>query len=393
MPSRAYRERNEMATIDPRVLALIGDKPLFGSTGRIASQYVPGGGGGSEGFFNPDQAPDWLKGQYQSVDQSEGGNGFKKLGGSLRDKNGREVHQIGENDSDEKVIDWNGGKVWYDPELGPVTTPDNVERKDRGGTMEKVGKGALAAAALYVTGGMAGMYGAPGAAAAGEMVGPAASNMAFDFSTMPALDATTVGGLGADFVPSAATGGGGGLGALGAEGELVGPPASAMNFGADSMASLPETVLNTQGDFIPSLSPTTVGSMGTKPSLLSQASQYAMKNPGMIARGAMGLAALGAGSGGGGGGGPGGNTDASSIIDQMAQANRVNQNTPLGSRNWVKDPVSGQWTVNDTMNPNEQANFTNVQGLNGGITDMARARLAALLAQPPRQRADRPIGA
>lgn len=111
-----------------------------------------------------------------------------------------------------------------------------------------------------------------------------------------------------------------------------------------------------------------------------------------IARGALGLAALGqSGSGGGGGGGSGQPTDASAIIEQMANANRVDMNTPLGSRKWNKG-ADGRWSVNDSMNPAEQANFENVQGMNADVTGMGRQRLAEFLANPSkRKRADSPI--
>lgn len=101
----------------------------------------------------------------------------------------------------------------------------------------------------------------------------------------------------------------------------------------------------------------------------------------------LGVAAAGASHGGSGGG----NTDPASIIQQMADANRVNQNTPFGSRNWVQGP-DGRWTVNDTLSEPEAANFANVQQLNSGVTGMARGKLAELLAAGPRQRYDRPLG-
>lgn len=108
-----------------------------------------------------------------------------------------------------------------------------------------------------------------------------------------------------------------------------------------------------------------------------------------IARMGLGLASLGAASSGGGG--SGGETDPQNIIEQMANANRVDQNTPIGSRRWSQDPATGRWTVNDSMSPTEQANFEGVQGLNSSVTQMARDRLAALLAKPT-QRYDRPLG-
>lgn len=116
-------------------------------------------------------------------------------------------------------------------------------------------------------------------------------------------------------------------------------------------------------------------------------------NASQLVRGAAGLAALGGsggGAGGSGGGGSGNSGDAGSIIDQMAQANRVNWNTPMGSRNWSRD-ANGQWTVNDTLNPAEQANYEGVTGLNSSVTDMARQRLAALLSRPQSTAADAPL--
>jgi hypothetical protein len=234
-----------------------------------------------------------------------------------------------------------------------------------------------AAAAPFLANAAVGAMGLEGGA--GGLVGPPASSMGFDFSPMAPLEGGSgVGSLGADFVPS----GGSGLGSLGAAssggaGELTGPPASAMNLGTEPMASLPNAS-------VPSLP-------GSSSSLLSRAGQWAMNNPGTLARAGLGLASLGAASHGSGSGSSGGsNTDASSIIEQMAHANRVNQKTPLGSRTWHQD-ANGQWSVEDTMDPAELANFQNVQGLNASMTGGARERLAALLAQGPRPAADRPI--
>jgi hypothetical protein len=130
------------------------------------------------------------------------------------------------------------------------------------------------------------------------------------------------------------------------------------------------------------------------PGGLSGLAGQAANNPMGTARLIGGLASLGAaGHNGGGSGTTGGSpTDASSIIEQMARTNRVNQNTPLGTRRWAQDE-NGNWTVTDAMDPAEQANFQQVQGMNADITGSARARLAALLAAPPRPRADRAINA
>lgn len=107
-----------------------------------------------------------------------------------------------------------------------------------------------------------------------------------------------------------------------------------------------------------------------------------------VVRAGLGLFALGQmnkdrGGGGGGGGGVGSN--AQSIIDQMANANRVDINTPLGSRKWNKGE-DGRWSVTDSMDPAEEQNFRGVQGMNSDVTGMARQRLAELLANPKKSR-------
>jgi hypothetical protein len=63
----------------------------------------------------------------------------------------------------------------------------------------------------------------------------------------------------------------------------------------------------------------------------------------------------------------------------------VDMNTPLGSRKWSKGE-DGRWAVNDAMDPTEAANFKEVQGMNQGVTGMARQQLAELLANPKKKR-------
>lgn len=178
-------------------------------------------------------------------------------------------------------------------------------------------------------------------------------------------------------------GGGGGLAALGGGGV----PVTDLSIPAAG-AGVPVTDLS-----IPA-----AGGAGAGTGAAGGLGSFLGSNAGNIVRGGLGLAALGGAAGGGGGGGGSGggggggsgSTDANSIIEQMANANRVNQNTPFGSRNWVRGE-DGRWTVNDTLNPAEQANFENVQGMNAGVTDFARQRLAKLLAAPPRSAADAPL--
>lgn len=366
------------------LLQLLKGRGMYGRAGSQVYDADPSGGAS------------WMKEaagrmpQYYSQSTapgSEGGGGDTLTGlsplakKSLR-RNGETWTQLASLDvgnGANNVID--PSKVEYDEEMGLITPASNIKRD----TNAEGGDLALFIAGSAALGGAtagAAMGGAEGAAAggAGEMFGPPASSMNFGLDAIPGLESTTVGGFGPGFEMGA---GGSGLGSLGASGDFVGPPASSMNLGTEAL---------------PGMSPTSVGNLGpglSQPGVLDRAAQWAGKNPGTLARGAMGLAALGAGGGSGGGsGGSGGNSDdPGSIIEQMARANRVDQNTPLGSRRWSQDPATGQWTVNDTMDPAEASNFKNVQGMNSSITDMARARLAALLAQPQRPRADRPFGA
>jgi hypothetical protein len=138
------------------------------------------------------------------------------------------------------------------------------------------------------------------------------------------------------------------------------------------------------------------GAINNPSSLISRAGSAIGNNPMQAARLGMGLYALGSanssGSNSGNSSGASGNmSDPTSIINAMAQANRVNQTSPFGSRTWSQDPNTGQWSVADAMNPTEQANYENVAGMNTDVTNYARQRLAALMSAPPAQRADRPI--
>lgn len=246
--------------------------------------------------------------------------------------------------------------VIYDEELGLISPNSNFQADPNGDGWQT--------AMMVAAGGLMG-----GAALAHQgLLGGAASSGGSGGGGGWGVSAGGSGGVGAGGSGSASVGmGAGGLGNLGAE---------AINY---------ETLPNIQGP-PPAQFP-------ADPSLLSRAGTWVANNPLQAGRAALGLASLGAGLGGGsGGGGGGGSGDANSIIEQMANANRVNHNTPLGSRNWAKGP-DGRWTMNDTMDPAEEANFRNVQGMNASVTDMARQRLAALLAQGPSPRADRPINA
>ena len=98
----------------------------------------------------------------------------------------------------------------------------------------------------------------------------------------------------------------------------------------------------------------------------------------------MGAAIAGSrGGGGGGGSGGGGVGDFGDLLSAQANANRVDINTPTGSRRWSQG-ADGRWTVNDSMSPEEQANYENVRTMNAGATDYARQLLARTMARPQR---------
>lgn len=348
--------------------ALLANRALWGRAGGLLFDGQPGTHNHMEAA-NAGQAQDILTRDpryYQRTMSggSEAGGGEERFG--LNDTAQRSFRRNGETWTQLRNLDVGGDAnnvidpslVEYDEEFGMMTPASNL-RADvnaEGGDL----------ATFIIGGGMLG--GATGAHAMGINQGVATAGTSFE--SLPSLSMPQMNAMGPDFAmggAGAGAAGGGGLGNLGAE---------AINY-----------------ETLPNLPMQQTAQFPSDPSLLSRAGTWAANNPMQAARGAMGLASLGAGLGGGSGGGGGGSSgDASSIIEEMANANRVNHNTPLGSRNWSKGP-DGRWTVNDTMDPAEEANFRNVQGMNSSVTDMARQRLAALLAQGPSPRADRPINA
>lgn len=334
---------------------------------------------------NLDDLPKYIRDQISVQSQTdEGGKTQSSYGtgdnafGSFKDSQGRDVVQIGDNprtSGDAGVKD--PSKVWNDPDLGPVTTPDNMIDTGIGGPNYAMILAALTMGAGGTLAGLgaAGGLGEAGAAGAGLGAGEAAAGAG---ASLAPLEGVSLGAAPTFAVPgelATGAGAGGGLAGLGAAGGAGGAGA-----GAGAGAGLtPLTGVTLAPE-------TSIGSMatyggGAGSSLLSGLTS----NPAGLARAGLGFAALG---GSQNAKPASGSTDAGSIIDQMAQANRVNQNTPIGSRAWSKDPNTGQWTVNDTMSPTEQANFTNVQGLNAGMTDSARQALARMLAAPSRSPAD-----
>lgn len=258
--------------------------------------------------------------------------------------------------------------VTYDPEFGYVTPIANLNQTDNATRN-------WATAISLALGGAAFSGGALGGEALGYgSGGEAGLSRAIDPSLLSHVSGAIPAGSETALTAAPQIGSGGGLASLGEAGlsRAVDPSLlGSVSAGAPSTFATPALTA----------SPTITGAGGGLPGFLT-------RNGGNLAR--FGLAALGSSGGGGGGGGGGGSGDANSILEQMANANRVNQNTPFGSRNWSQGP-DGRWTVNDTLNPAEQANFENVQGMNADVTGMARQRLASLLASPQRPRADAPL--
>lgn len=113
----------------------------YGSIGSKLSNVYGSGQAGNyaqPGMMN--NLPDWLRSQYSF----DGGQGEDSRGqwvhngrGTITDKSGKSIYQVGYDDGDENVIDRD--KVWYDPELGLVTDPGNIKQVDRIGTKDILG--------------------------------------------------------------------------------------------------------------------------------------------------------------------------------------------------------------------------------------------------------------
>lgn len=337
-------------------------------------QYNTGGDGGQ-------MASRWVAG-----DSGGFGTGDQDSGGFIRDEKGNQVYQLG---------DWDGTgvghggftvtdpkQIRHDPVLGDVVDPQYIKSVKKLGPNYAMLAAVLGAGALGTFAGLGAE--AAGGAAAGTGAAEGAAGAAAGGSGLTPLTGVTLAPE-ASFLPmgeigggAAAAGGGGGLAELGGAGAAGGGGGAAGGAAGGGMA--PVTDLSVQA----------AGGAGSSAGGAGSGLLSAVGGPSGAARLAGGLAALGGSHGSSSGTASGASTDPNSIIEQMAQANRVNQNTPLGSRNWVHNQ-DGTWTVNDTMNPAEQDNFQNVQGLNAGMTDYSRQALARMLSQPAPQRADRPL--
>lgn len=97
------------------------------------------------GVQDPSQMPEWLRRQYQQMGGGgESGSSYWTLGsgmnGSFKDSQGRDVIQIGQSPGEINKNPENGkyldpSKIWEDPELGYVTTPDNFKGAELPGLM------------------------------------------------------------------------------------------------------------------------------------------------------------------------------------------------------------------------------------------------------------------
>lgn len=146
---------------------LLDGRPVYGTFGN----RVPGDGLNEQQYNN---LPEWLRSQYRRL-EDEGGTPFYSLssGGTIRTQDGREVYQLGNEsaavgEGDGSVINWE--EVWYDPELGLVTSPSNIRSvtSDSHRTFRTVVQALIAAGALYVASGYMGLYNTPNGAVLSE---------------------------------------------------------------------------------------------------------------------------------------------------------------------------------------------------------------------------------
>lgn len=280
-------------------------------------------------------------------------------------------------------------QVIKDPKYGLLTPVENIKpiSSGYGDMVFALASLGLAGPTLAAAMGGAGAAGAAGSTGAG---GADAAGLGLDLSPIGYTSAGQVtplvgdpAGLGAigegagGGAAAGAGGGGGGLGAGGLDPETLagqgGMSVAQNGIGPGTIGDALTGAMNNPSSLMSSQGPLARAGSSIGSSIAS--------NPLQAARLGMGLAALGAGATGSKPTGGAAGSDMGSIIEQMAQANRVNQTTPIGSRQWTHNP-DGSWSVNDSMSAPEQENFTNVQGLNAGVTGMGRDRLAAFLANP-----------
>lgn len=339
--------------------------------------------------YSPDM-PEWLRRQFEWRVDSEGpSQGYWVAPDLIRDEDGNEIVMADDRGDlmtgGERALK-PGAKARWVPGLGWAVNATDTEstgkyerrtRRNRAIAGTVIGGAALGGLAA------SGAFSGAGAAAGGGTgsglaatipadlaVGGSATAPAYTLAEIPSIvgaggGSAAAGGAGLAGLGQAA-GGGGGL-AASIPGDLaVGGTSAGSSVALDAMPAIAQAG-------------------GSGGGLVNSLGGY-----GNIARGLAGLG-MAASSGGGGSGGGAGTTNPMDIINTMANINRVDHTTPIGSRRWSQDE-NGRWSVTDSMSPAEQANFEQVQGLNAGVTGMARDRLAALLSAGPRKRYDRPLG-
>jgi hypothetical protein len=345
MPQIAIDPATGRLTLDGQVLDR-NDRRLFGRVGRNVTEA-------STGDVTGIPASAYDPNYYEPFTNNEGDAGqvtryrlrpdvAERLGGRIQ------LGQSGVGGHGE--LNDAANAEWSD-EFGILARPDDVNAPDDSGIQGAMANYIIPAATIaamgYGAGSMAGLWGAPGAAGAApaasaipEVAIPGNLSAATIPAASPALAAIPGGGGGSGFLSTlgnALSGGGAGLG------DVVRSGASAIG---DAITSNPLGALRTAG----------------------------------------GLAAIGAGmrgASGGSGGGGGGVGDMQDILDAQANANRYDWNTPFGSRRWSQGE-DGRWTVNDSLSPEEQANYEGVRSMNAGATDYARQLLARTMARPQR---------
>lgn len=186
---------------------------MYGRYGHLGGYREDGS---QRDYVDPRTLPSWLRDQYIQ-DQTAGDNSTGTawhLGGGLRDSQGRSVIQLGDMSGDEGPID--RSLVRNDPDLGTVTDPSNVHRRQRITNREIV----LTLAAMGAGGAALGAFAGAGAGAEG-LAGAGA-------------DAFAGGAAGAE--GSGAFAGGAAEGALGVDGAIGGTAGGAS--GASGGSSL-----------------------------------------------------------------------------------------------------------------------------------------------------------
>lgn len=294
-------------------------------------------------------------------------------GGGEIMRDGKTYVQVGNIPNDGRILDQS--KIQMDSEYGPITPIENVHVEES--TLDRIMPYLVAAgfggAALGAAGGFGGAaegtagFGVEGGATAGVGAGATGGG---------AADLAALGGA-SGALPETYWGMGADSGAIGTDaavdGGMIGAdtaPAGAFDVGGSTGFGGTTPLETTPWDRI----------VGGVQGGFDGAVSSAVNNPLGAARGVMGLASVIGGLSGShnaaGGSQPGGVAD---ILGTMADANRVNQTAPFGSRTWSQG-ADGRWGVTDAFSPQEQANYEGVRGMNANVTDLATRRLAAYLA-------------